>query len=214
MKIDLATWSRREHFEFYREFQEPYWGCCVDLEISKLLQRSKEQGFSFTAALLFAATKAANQIDNLRYRLVGDDVIAFDTVHISNVFMRANTLFSFGYVEYRNDFQQHCNDFAKKQEHARKATQIFMDEESGQANALHFSALPWLNFSSMSHARAFSASEGCPKISIGKISEQTKTKTLPFSVHVHHGFVDGYHMSQYLDALQDLLNQPDWAIPA
>lgn len=206
MKIDIASWPRREHFEFYQNFQEPYWGSCVDLEVTKLFQLSKDHGFSFTSALLFAATQAANQIENLRYRIVGDDVFAYDTVHISNVFMRASQLFSFGYVEYTGDFQQHCKDFLKKQEEARNATQIFLDEESGRANALHFSALPWLDFSSMSHARAFSASEGCPKISIGKISEQSGKKTLPLSVHVHHGFVDGYHLAMYIEALQEIVN--------
>nr|WP_243749617.1 CatA-like O-acetyltransferase [Pseudoteredinibacter isoporae] len=210
----MAKWPRREHFEFYQGFQEPYWGCCVDLEVGKLFQLSKSMGFSFTSALLFAATKAANHIENLRYRIVDGDVFAYDTVHISNVFMRANQLFSFGYVEYKDDFRQHCRDFLSKQEEARTATRIFMDEESGQPNALHFSALPWLNFSSMSHARAFSASEGCPKVSIGKISENAGKKVLPFSVHVHHGFVDGYHMALYIEALQDIVNHFETNIPA
>lgn len=224
MKIDLAHWPRREHFELYRKANEPYWGCCVNLEISELYQLSKKANFSFTAALLFAATHCANQIENFRYRLQGDDVIAYETIHISNVFMRENKLFSFGYVEYRGDFQQHCADFKAKQKQAERAEQIALDQQSAQADTLHFSALPWLNFSSMSHARTFGVGDSCPKISIGKFTAtnscltpkeltgstehftDAKRLTVPFSVHVHHGFVDGYHMGLYIDALQDMLN--------
>ena len=229
MKIDLSQWPRREHFEFYRNADEPYWGCCVELDVSKLYKLSKQANFSFTAALLFVATHCANNIENFRYRLQGDDVIAYETIHVSNVFMRANKLFSFGYVEYKNDFWQHCGDFKVKQAQAEHAAKIALDQESAQANTLHFSALPWLNFSSMSHARTFDKHDSCPKISIGKFTvhppeinthiQDTPNKpsadkanskiTLPFSVHVHHAFVDGYHMGLYIDAIQNMLDNFD-----
>lgn len=207
MKIDLANWPRNEHFEFYRSAQEPYWGICVELEVAKLYQQSKTKGFSFSAALLFLATKAANNIENMRYRIMGDDVYNFETIHISNVFLRENKLFSFGFVEFTNNFEQHCQDYKNKTEQALNAQQILLDEDSARPDTLHFSALPWLGFSSMSHARTFKADESCPKISIGKLQKKGESLSLPFSVHVHHGFVDGYHMGLYIEALQDLINE-------
>ena len=40
---------------------------------------------------------------------------------------------------------------------------------------------------------------------INKLDENGK-KTMPISVHVHHGLVDGYHVGLFLDALQQLMN--------
>ncbi|WP_299977890.1 CatA-like O-acetyltransferase [uncultured Pseudoteredinibacter sp.] len=207
MKIDIATWSRNEHFEFYRSAQEPYWGVCVELQVAKLYQQSKANGFSFSAALLFLATKAANQVENMRYRIVGNDVYHFETTHISNVFLRENKLFSFGFIEFNDNFEQHCQAYKNKAVQALNAQQIQLDEDSARPDTLHFSALPWLGFSSMSHARTFKAEESCPKISIGKLNKSAESLSLPFSVHVHHGFVDGYHMGIFIEALQDLINR-------
>jgi chloramphenicol O-acetyltransferase type A len=73
-------------------------------------------------------------------------------------------------------------------------------------NLIHFSALPWINFSSLSHARSFTWPDSCPKISYGKLIDENGTKSMPVSIHVHHGLVDGYHVGLFLDALQQLMN--------
>jgi chloramphenicol O-acetyltransferase type A len=41
---------------------------------------------------------------------------------------------------------------------------------------IHFSAIPWLNFTSLSHARSYTFPDSSPKISFGKmtISENGK----------------------------------------
>ena len=74
-------------------------------------------------------------------------------------------------------------------------------------NLIHFSALPWINFTSLSHARSFSWPDSCPKISYGKLLDENGKKTMPISIHVHHGLVDGYHVGLFLDRLQQLMNE-------
>jgi hypothetical protein len=59
-------------------------------------------------------------------------------------------------------------------------------------NVIHFSAIPWLNFTSLSHARSYT--DSCPKISFGKMmTTDDGTKTMAMSIHVHHGLIDGYN---------------------
>jgi chloramphenicol O-acetyltransferase type A len=36
-------------------------------------------------------------------------------------------------------------------------------------NVIHFSAIPWLDFTSLSHARSYTFPDSCPKISFGKM---------------------------------------------
>jgi chloramphenicol O-acetyltransferase type A len=50
-------------------------------------------------------------------------------------------------------------------------TRTFEDD-----NLIHFSAIPWLNFTSLSHARSYTFPDSSPKISFGKmtISENGK----------------------------------------
>ena len=73
-------------------------------------------------------------------------------------------------------------------------------------NVIHFSAIPWVDFTSLSHARSFSFRDSMPKISFGKVTEKEGVKSMPVSIHVHHGLMDGYHVGQFVDKFQELLN--------
>jgi chloramphenicol O-acetyltransferase len=41
-----------------------------------------------------------------------------------------------------------------------------------------------------------------------KINENGK-KTMPMSIHVHHGLVDGLHLGQFVDYFQEIINALD-----
>jgi len=75
-------------------------------------------------------------------------------------------------------------------------------------NLIHFSAIPWVNFTSLSHARSYSFPDSCPKISFGKmmIADDGK-RTMSMSVHAHHGLMDGFQVGQFIDCFQELMNQ-------
>jgi chloramphenicol O-acetyltransferase type A len=34
-KIDLATWNRKEHFEFFSTFEEPFFGITTPIDIDR-----------------------------------------------------------------------------------------------------------------------------------------------------------------------------------
>lgn len=74
-------------------------------------------------------------------------------------------------------------------------------------NVIHFSSLPWLEFSSISHARNYADPDSCPKISFGKMTEINDKKLMPVSIHGHHALMDGYHVSEFVERLQNILNE-------
>jgi chloramphenicol O-acetyltransferase type A len=77
------------------------------------------------------------------------------------------------------------------------------------ANLIRFSTLPWFDFTSISHARNFEFEDSAPRITFGKITETTGRRTLPVSIHVHHGLVDGSHVAEFIDGLQGCFDHPD-----
>jgi chloramphenicol O-acetyltransferase type A len=74
-------------------------------------------------------------------------------------------------------------------------------------NVIHFSAIPWINFTGLTHARSFSFPDSCPKISFGKLMTYGIKKNISMTIAAHHGLVDGYHMGLFVDELQRLLNE-------
>jgi chloramphenicol O-acetyltransferase len=38
-RLDLDTWSRRDHYRFFREFDNPFFSVCVELHVGRFLER-------------------------------------------------------------------------------------------------------------------------------------------------------------------------------
>jgi chloramphenicol O-acetyltransferase type A len=204
-KLDLNTWNRKEHFLFFKQMEEPFYGISTSIDCTKAYSKAKELGVTFFSYYLHKTLSAVNAIENFRYRIIEDEVYVFDVIDASATIMREDTTFGFSYMPYA----ENPIDFAQivQTEIARIQTTTGVFTREYPENLIHFSALPWINFSSLSHARSFSWPDSCPKISYGKLLDENGKKTMPISVHVHHGLVDGYHVGLFLDALQQLMNE-------
>ena len=203
-KLNLDTWNRKEHFLFFKQMEEPFFGITTTIDCTNAYDKAKELNISFFTYYLHKTLVAANAIENFRYRIIDDEIYIFDTIDASATIMREDKTFGFSLIEYSNNI----NDFAEitKTEIARIQTTTRLFTRDFQENLIHFSALPWLNFTSFSHARSFTFPDSCPKISFGKMMIENGKKTMSMSVHVHHGLMDGYHVSQFVNYFQELMN--------
>ena len=43
-KIDIITWNRKEHFEFFSKFEEPFFGTTIQFDCTKAYHKAKELG--------------------------------------------------------------------------------------------------------------------------------------------------------------------------
>jgi chloramphenicol O-acetyltransferase type A len=203
-KLDLNTWNRKEHFLFFKQMEEPFYGITTSIDCTKAYAKAKELGVSFFSYYLHKTLSAVNAIENFRYRIIEDEVYVFDVIDASATVMREDTTFGFSYMPYAENPIDFAHIVQTEIERIQTTTGVFTREYP--ENLIHFSALPWINFSSLSHARSFSWPDSCPKISYGKLLDENGTKSMPISVHVHHGLVDGYHVGLFLDTLQQLMN--------
>ncbi|MCH7411610.1 chloramphenicol acetyltransferase [Belliella sp. DSM 111904] len=202
--INQEHWNRKEHFAFFSEFEEPFYGINVKIDCTHAYAAAKEKGQSFFLYYLYRSLKTVNEIENFKYRIIDQDVYLFDQIDVSCTIMREDGLFAYAHMDYYEDeeeFIRYANiEIAKVQQ----ATTLMPSEYA--VNEIHFSAIPWVDFSSISHARKFSRPDSSPKISFGKVVTADEKKWVSVSIHVHHGFVDGYHLGLFVNRLQELMN--------
>ncbi|PWS26296.1 chloramphenicol acetyltransferase [Pedobacter yonginense] len=203
-KIDINTWVRKDHFNFFNTFEEPFFGVTVDVDCTASYKEAKNIGVSFFLLYLHKSLLAANTIEAFRYRIIEDEVWLFDEVHASATINRLNGTFGFSYIDFYKDFNEFNTQAKIEMEKVENGTGLF-PSSSGE-NVIHYSALPWLNFKSMSHARKYSFKDSCPKISFGQVRDEGERKIMAISIHVNHALMDGFHVSQFVDAYQKLLN--------
>ena len=204
-KLNLETWNRKEHFLFFKQMEEPFFGVTITVDCTKAYEKAKEMGVSFFTYYLHKTLVAVNSIEPFRYRIIDNEVYIFDRIDVSSTLLREDKTFGFSQIEYSKDLNQFAENTKKEITRIQSTTGLFTREYS--ENLIHFSALPWINFTSFSHARSFTWPDSCPKISFGKMMEENGKKTMAMSLHVHHGLMDGYHVGLFVNTFQDLMNQ-------
>lgn len=205
--LDLETWNRKDHFNFFNAFDEPFFGVTVDLDCTVAYTTAKEMGTSFFQYYLHKSLVAANQIIPFKYRIIDNQVWVYDQVHASAVINRPDGTFGFSYIDFSPDFKLFSAAASAEIEKVKNGKGL-RPASSGD-NVIHCSALPWINFKSISHARSFSFKDSCPKFSFGQMTIQQGKKLMPFSIHVNHALMDGFHVGQLIALFQELLNAKD-----
>jgi chloramphenicol O-acetyltransferase type A len=206
-KIDMSTWLRKDHFEFFGAFEEPFFGVTIDVDCTLTYQEAKDKGVSFFLLYLHKSLLAVNQVEEFKYRIIDGEVWKYEEVHASATINRPNGTFGFSYMDFYEDFEAFRIGAVAEIERVEQSTGL-KRAASGE-NVIHFSAIPWLNFTSLSHARNYSFNDSCPKISFGKVRDEGDRKLMPVSIHVNHALMDGFHVSQFVDCYQHLLNKVD-----
>ena len=202
-KINIETWNRKEHFLFFKQMEEPFFGITTTIDCTRGYEEAKKLGVSFFVYYLHKTLVAVHAVENFRYRIDNDEVVLYETICASATVMRADKTFGFSYMEFADNIHEFADIVATEIDRIQHTTGIFTREYP--ENIIHFSALPWVDFTSISHARSFTWPDSCPKISFGKMTDQNGKKTMALSVHVHHGLVDGYHVGLFFEKLQELL---------
>ncbi|MCT4645403.1 MAG: chloramphenicol acetyltransferase [Carboxylicivirga sp.] len=204
-RLDIENWERKEHYKFFTKFEEPFWGVTTEIDCGMAYEYSKANGYSFFLYYLHKALVAANDTEPFRYRISGEEVYIYNSINASPTISRQDGTFGFSYMDYLEDFNKFHRAGQKEIERVRNTSGL--DPAVSGENVIHFSALPWLKFTSISHARSFTFPDSCPKITFGKMTDEHGVKTMPVSIHVHHALVDGYNVGQFVEKYQRLMNE-------
>lgn len=202
--FDLENWPRKDHFNFFNRFEEPFFGVVVEIDCTIAYNKCKQEGNGFFLYYLHQALAAANSIENFRLRIEDDQIYRYDAVHASAVINRPDGTFGFSYIDYAVQFADFQVEAQKEIQRVKDSTGLV--PASSGANVIHISAMPWLKFTALSHARSFTFKDSCPKFSFGKMTESNGQKSMPISIHVNHALMDGYHVSLFVEEFQQRMN--------
>ncbi|MDL2256708.1 chloramphenicol acetyltransferase [Bacteroidales bacterium OttesenSCG-928-I14] len=198
--IDKSRWNRREHFEHFSAFDDPFFGVTVNVDCTSIYNRAKEKGVSFSLLLLHKIITAACKVEEFRYRIEGDDIVCYNSLVPEATVARADNTFSFASFDYYADEELFIEKATAEMERLQKTTGL---NKGGvfHPNAIHYSAVPWLRFTDMKHPTNMRSGDSVPKISTGKFFREGECLLIPVSVTCHHGLMDGYHVHRFIEEL-------------
>lgn len=209
--IDTETWSRRHLFKLFKEYEDPSFNICAELDATQLLDFTRSRKLSFFVTYHFLSTKSANDIEPFRYRLHGERVLVHERVDAGAVLLLEDESFTFVYFDFEDDFGAFHERATAIIERARVEPPP-LDARVDRDDLIYHSVIPWVSFTSISHARDSRRQNGIPKISFGKYRDVGGRMLMPVSVEVHHALMDGLHVGRYFERLQSYFKEPRAAL--
>jgi len=212
--LDLATWPRRQHFEFFRHFDNPFWNLCAPVDVTEVYEASRQpEGPSFFLTTVHRSLIAANEVEEFRYRFRGDGVAVYDVIDGGSTVLRDDDTFGFSYFDFDPDFERFAASAAEVLADVKRRP-LDLDPKHDHDALIHYSVIPWVAFTSFAHARRVSPEDSVPKIVFGKVHRALRPDggtgwQMPVSVEVHHALVDGLHVGRFFERFQALLDVND-----
>jgi chloramphenicol O-acetyltransferase type A len=212
-KLDTQSWARRDAFEWFRRFDKPTFNVCVRLNVAPLKAALAATGSpgGVTLACCFLALKLANAHEPFRLRLAGDEVLVHDVVHGSTTVLRDDgDSFGFADLVYGEDAIAFLRQARVAVEAARSAQAPF-EPKADDVARVFFTSLPWLHFTSFSHARDSTRQDSIPRFAFGRFEAEGARLLMPMSVDVSHALMDGVHVGRFVQDFEAALASPhDW----
>lgn len=203
-ELDLENWNRREHFIFFSQFEDPYFAVTVNFDVTKALNFSRKNSVSFFVLYLHACMKAINAVENFKYRIHGDKIVIHDIINASATILRPDKTFGFSFIHYSDDFSKFLKNYEAEKKRILNSKDLFPKQETD--DCIYCSAMTWLNFSGHKEPLYGVKKESVPKLAFGKYILKDSKMKMPVSIAVSHALVDGYHVGQFTEKFQSILD--------
>ncbi len=203
-KLDIETWERKTTYEFFRDYEDPFFNIAANLDVTKLYRFCKENDLAFSLAALFFSLQTANEIREFRLRIIDEGVVEFERVEATQTILNDDETFSFCYFPLKDDifeFDRAGKSAREKYKHLRT-----FDVEADRVDLIYYSAIPWISFTSFKHASRQNNRQTVPRMVFGKFFEDGPCRKMPLSVEVHHALVDGIHVGKFFNLFQTKLD--------
>ena len=207
--IDLESWPRREHYEFFKPYPVPFFSITTSVDVAPLRKLLKIRDVPFTVGLLYVLSRAANNVPQFRQRIREDAPIEHECVHPGVTVLCTGDVFRFCFLTYCDDFPRFAREASEAMELTRQdrplVPESIVEEGWLRDDMLYCTSLPWFSFSGMLHPLGPDPTDSVPRIAWGRFEEKEGKLAMPLNVQAHHALIDGIHLARFFENVEDLI---------
>ena len=204
MKIEVApqATTRAEAFALWMSSPMPMVTLTKTFHVGRLLRASKRRGIKFNALLCWCIGKAASSIKEFYILPEKDKLFQYDSIAVNVIVNNSRGGINSCDIAYTDDVEQ----FAK--EYNRLTTQVAMQCESSfleDRMIVGTSAMIATELDCI--VNQYTDKFSNPMVMWGRYRRHWFSTTLPISFQFHHVQMDGGHGAQFLEQLQQVINE-------
>lgn len=204
-KIDISTWDRREHYEFFN-LAAPCFNLSFPLDVTNLYAYAHEHKLSFYLILVYLSTEVMNEVENFRFKIIDDEVYLVDRLHPMFTHMKkGHSLFHVTAYKLDEPMDKFC--VRAKELTENQTTFISNPDNLGHEEVIYFSSFPWVEMISLTNEHDADPNYSISRITWGKYINWGGRLKMNVSVEANHRLVDGYHIAQFAMKLQERIDK-------
>ena len=204
-ELDMQTYKRKDHFAYFCSLAYPYVGITVDVDITDLLGKLRSEKLPFFLTVCYCAAQAANGIAQFRQRIMNGRIIEFDRCRTSHTVALEDGTYCYCTLEDTMPYGEYLL-YAQEEQERAKAARTIEEIQEETADLLFLSTLPWVSYTALVQPVPIPADSN-PRITWGKYFTQNGRVMLPVSVLCHHALVDGKHLADFYQLLEEAFRQ-------
>lgn len=205
--IDRKTWEREPFFQHYFDALPCTYSMTTKLDITAIRQSRTK----LYPALLYAIASVVNRHEEFRAAIDGQGQLGvFSELYpCYTVFHPQTETFSNLWTEFSSDYGVFLERYETDQ--ALYGERREMEAKPGTpANTFPVSMIPWTSFDGFNLNLQKGYDYLLPIFTLGKYDESGGICRIPLAVQVHHAVCDGFHLSRFLNELQELIHTQAW----
>ncbi|MGN0674777.1 MAG: CatA-like O-acetyltransferase, partial [Oscillospiraceae bacterium] len=205
--IDLKSWPRGQMFYYFSKMAPTGYSLTVNLDVSALKAVTEKRNIKFFPSYLWLVTKNLNK--QIEFKVAEQDGTLgyFDVLTpLYASFHDDDKTFSLMWTEYDDDFNVFYRNYLENQRRFSENHGILCQQLTPPPNAYTVSCLPWVSFTHFAVHSYENKPYYFPSVEAGKIFSDGEKLMMPLSITCHHASTDGYHISIFLDDLQNDMN--------
>ena len=199
--IDLETYPRRSHFEYFNSLAYPYVGMTANVDVTGLLAAAKRRGKGSFLACLYATCQAVNAVPALRQRIRDGKIVEFDRCNAGHTVAKEDGTFVNCQTDSSLDFDAFLTAGEALTQQAKEKTGFLNDKED-ETGLIFVSCAPWISFTNVLQPAPIPADSN-PRIVFGKYFVQDGRTMMPLAIQCNHALVDGLHIGQFYAKFQE-----------
>lgn len=197
-------------YNWFKQFSNPCYGFNVKMNVTNVVKYSKDTGTSFFINTLYLITNALNQIEEMRIRIVNQEIRLYDEINPAFTIMTKAQIFEntgFEMISSYDKFYSKAKEVIESVKNQSSVKKTYND--SKLFNEYYITCIPWISIEGMTHPLIDNDYESLtvPRICWDKYREENGGFFMTLNITVNHMFVDGYPLSEAFKKVQEYFDK-------
>ena len=200
MRTKIDKLDRIELFNHYNEETNPFLYITIKIDITSIYNKCKH----YYPSIAFFLHQAIEKIDNFKLRYENGSIYHYDHLKLNFTEKREDDNITFFNVDYTNNYKEFMDNYFKAKEQFLNSKDLDVKDDHGE---IWYSCVPWFNFSQV--LTPFNKKVTIPQLIWDKFIFENDKVYVNLMIMVHHGFVDGFHLKEFLQTFEDIVKNID-----